>query len=84
MAGRPRAFDFAKLENLNGHYIRSGDDEALVNSFEEVLEFVPNGDAIKNKLNDQKRTQLLHAMPGLKERAKTLVELIAKRRVYFR
>jgi glutamyl-tRNA synthetase len=76
--GRSAArFDFAKLENLNGHYIRSADDAALVKSFEDVLAFIPNGEAIQDKLNDQTRTQLLHAMPGLKERAKTLVELIA-------
>ncbi|MES2752471.1 MAG: glutamate--tRNA ligase [Pseudomonadota bacterium] len=75
--GRSAArFDFAKLENLNGHYIRSADDTALLASFEDVLQFVPNGAAIQEKLNDATRAQLLQAMPGLKERAKTLLELI--------
>jgi glutamyl-tRNA synthetase len=75
--GRSAArFDFAKLENLNGHYIRSSDDETLVQSFEDVLQFVPQGAAIQAKLNDKTRAQLLQAMPGLKERAKTMVELI--------
>lgn len=75
--GRSAArFDFAKLENLNGHYIRTTDDKALLASFEDVLQFVPEGAAIKAKLNDTTRAQLLAAMPGLKERAKTLVELI--------
>jgi glutamyl-tRNA synthetase len=75
--GRSAArFDFAKLENLNGHYIRHTDDQALVRMFEDVLNYVPNGAALKAKLNDATRSQLLMAMPSLKERAKTLLELI--------
>jgi len=75
--GRSAArFDFAKLENLNGHYIRQSDDQSLVNMFERVLDFVPNGADLKRKLNATTRAQLLQAMPSLKERAKTLIELI--------
>jgi glutamyl-tRNA synthetase len=75
--GRSAArFDFAKLENLNGHYIRQSDDQSLVNMFEKVLDYVPNGPDLKAKLNDKTRAQLLQAMPNLKERAKTLIELI--------
>jgi glutamyl-tRNA synthetase len=75
--GRSAArFDFAKLENLNGHYIRSSEDSTLVAAFEDVLNFLPAGAAIQAKLNDATRAQLLQAMPGLKERAKTLVELV--------
>jgi glutamyl-tRNA synthetase len=76
--GRSAArFDFAKLENLNGHYIRQSDDQSLVTQFESVLDYVPEGAALKPKLNDTTRAQLLRAMPSLKERAKTLIELIA-------
>jgi glutamyl-tRNA synthetase len=75
--GRSAArFDFAKLENLNGHYIRHTDDQSLVTMFEDVLNYVPGGLDLKPKLNDTTRAQLLRAMPGLKERAKTLIELI--------
>jgi glutamyl-tRNA synthetase len=75
--GRSAArFDFAKLENLNGHYIRHSDDQSLVTMFEDVLNYVPDGAELKGKLNDTTRAQLLRAMPGLKERAKTLIELI--------
>jgi glutamyl-tRNA synthetase len=75
--GRSAArFDFAKLENLNGHYIRHTDDQSLVIMFEDVLSYVPNGSEVKGKLNATTRAQLLQAMPGLKDRAKTLVELI--------
>jgi glutamyl-tRNA synthetase len=76
--GRSAArFDFAKLENLNGHYIRQADDQSLVTMFEQVLDYVPDGADLKAKLNDTTRAQLLRAMPSLKERAKTLLELIA-------
>ena len=82
--GRSAArFDFAKLENLNGHYIRTSDDKVLLRSFEDVLQFVPDGAAIKAKLNDTTRAQLLQAMPGLKERAKTIVELIDSAKFIF-
>ncbi|MBR0993810.1 glutamate--tRNA ligase [Bradyrhizobium japonicum] len=76
--GRAAArFDFAKLENLNGHYIRHADDQSLVKMFEDVLDHVvPARDELKAKLNDTTRAQLLKAMPALKERAKTLIELI--------
>jgi len=75
--GRSAArFDFVKLENLNGHYMRASDDQTLVESFEDLLQFLPQGPAIKAKLTDQTRAQLLQAMPGLKERAKTMVELV--------
>src|SRR5438132_8253039 len=76
--GRAAArFDFAKLENLNGHYIRNADDQSLVKMFEDVLDHVvPSRNELKAKLNDATRAQLLKAMPALKERAKTLIELI--------
>src|SRR5438132_2010393 len=76
--GRSAArFDFAKLENLNGHYIRQAGDAELVTMFEQLLDYIPDGAALKAKLNDTTRAQLLRAMPSLKERAKTLLELIA-------
>jgi glutamyl-tRNA synthetase len=75
--GRAAArFDFAKLESLNGHYIRHAEDQSLVRMFEDVLDHVPAKAEIKAKLNDATRAQLLKAMPSLKERAKTLIELI--------
>ncbi len=75
--GRSAArFDFAKLENLNGHYIRQSDDRSLLAMIDEMLPFIPQGDNIKAKLDGGARAQLLEAMPGLKERAKTLVELM--------
>jgi len=75
--GRSAArFDFAKLENLNGHYIRHSDDQSLVKMLEGELDYLPGGADLKAKLNDKTRSQLLKAMPSLKERAKTLIEVM--------
>ncbi len=72
----PSRFDFAKLENMNGHYIRQSDDADLVDALIGTLPFLPGGEALAPKMNRASRAMLLAAMPGLKERAKTLVELL--------
>jgi len=72
----PARFDFAKLESLNGHYIRQGGDADLVMEIERLLPHLAGGEKLKAKLDPQLRHRLLAAMPGLKQRAKTLVELI--------
>jgi glutamyl-tRNA synthetase len=69
-------FDFAKLEDLNGHYIRTADDQELLLRIEDLLPYLPAGAAITARLDADMRAKLLIAMPGLKERAKTLIELI--------
>jgi glutamyl-tRNA synthetase len=71
----PARFDFAKLENLNGHYIRHMDDEALLDALIAFLPYAAGGPELLIKIDDTKRSQLRKAMAGLKERAKTLVEL---------
>ncbi len=67
----PARFDFVKLENLNGQHIRATADDELVRRAEELL--AAQG---RPKLDEARRAMLLHAMPGLKERAKTLLEII--------
>jgi glutamyl-tRNA synthetase len=69
-------FDIRKLEALNGHYVRSADDGYLLRRIEQILPEIKDGPALAAKLDDEKRARLLAAMPGLKERAKTLVQLI--------
>jgi glutamyl-tRNA synthetase len=61
----PARFDFAKLDNLNGHYIRAADDARLAAQTEERL----------GPLSEAERGRILRAMPELKLRPKTLVEL---------
>ena len=72
----PARFDFAKLENINGHYMRATPDAELLEILEATLPYLPGGPEIAAKLDAQKRAQVLAAMPGLKERAKTLIELM--------
>jgi len=72
----PARFDFAKLENMNGHYMRATPDLELMEILEATLPYLPGGPEIAVKLDSRKRPQVLAAMPGLKERAKTLIELI--------
>ena len=67
--------DFAKLENLNAHYIKNSDDEALY----ELMA------SLADELDDQKnlsglkahKNQVLAALPALKTRAKTVLDLIS-------
>jgi glutamyl-tRNA synthetase len=79
----PARFDFAKLENLNGHYMRAASDADLLAALEATLPYLPEGEALRAKLDDALRAKLLAAMAGLKERAKTLVELLDGARFLF-
>jgi glutamyl-tRNA synthetase len=68
-------FDFRKLEALNGIHMRQMDDLALFEALIDTLPYLENAKPIADGLTDQRKAQLLQAMPGLKDRAKTLVEL---------
>ena len=75
--GRSAArFDFAKLENLNGLYIRAAADADLVAAIESILPEVGPERGLRRRSPPDLRAKLIPAMPGLKERAKTLVELL--------
>ena len=60
----PSRFDFKKLENLNGHYIREADDERLAELVASRLDLSP-----------EQKPLLVKAMPELKPRANTLIQL---------
>jgi glutamyl-tRNA synthetase len=72
----PSRFDFVKLENMNGHFMRATPDGELLETLIAALPYLPGGPKIAAKLDAAKRAQLAAALPGLKERAKTLVELL--------
>jgi glutamyl-tRNA synthetase len=57
--------DFLKLDNLNGHYLRVADNDRLLKDLLGII-----GD-----ISEEKRLCLLRGMNGLKQRAKTLLEL---------
>jgi glutamyl-tRNA synthetase len=72
----PARFDFAKLENLNGHYLRTSSDADIFQAIEQLLPHLSGGQATAAKITPALREQWLASMPSLKERAKTLVDLI--------
>jgi glutamyl-tRNA synthetase len=75
--GRSAArFDFAKLENLNGHYLRVTPDIEIVQRLKALVPELPDGVALGERIDADGWQKLERAMPGLKERAKTLVELL--------
>lgn len=66
----PSRFDIKKLENLNGHYLREADDARL------AALVAPRIEAWSGMtLGDADLALLGQAMPQLKPRAKTLVEI---------
>src|SRR5579883_1015081 len=72
----PSRFDFVKLENMNGHYMRATPDDELLRILVDSLPYLPGGPELAQHLDEAGRAKLAAALPGLKERAKTLVELI--------
>ncbi|HMG80645.1 MAG TPA: glutamate--tRNA ligase [Xanthobacteraceae bacterium] len=72
----PARFDFAKLESLNGHYIRQSADADLLAAIDQLLPHIADGAKLAAKMTPDLRRQWLNAMPSLKERAKTLLDLI--------
>jgi glutamyl-tRNA synthetase len=68
----PSRFDFKKLENLNGHYIREADDRRLTDLV-----------APKLGISDEQKQLLVRAMPELKARAHDLNQLADGARFLF-
>ena len=68
----PSRFDFKKLENLNGHYIREAEDSRLAGLV-----------APKLQLSEEQKAVLVAAMPELKARAHTIDQLADGARFLF-
>lgn len=67
----PARFDFSKLTHLSGQHIRAGEDAALLHELEDFLAAQQ-----RPPLTGAQHSALFRAMPGMKERAKTLPELL--------
>lgn len=75
----PSRFDMAKLDNLNGHYLRGADNVRLLGLI------LPRAEkTLGQPIDAIGRERLLRGMEGLKQRAKTLNELAASAMVYVR
>ncbi|GBR51357.1 glutamyl-tRNA synthetase [Neokomagataea thailandica NBRC 106555] len=66
----PSRMDYAKLSHFNSVWMRQADDARLT---DDVIERLKNREGVV--VNDATHSRILALMPGLKERAKTLVEL---------
>ncbi|APX11687.1 glutamate--tRNA ligase [Tateyamaria omphalii] len=69
----PARFDVKKLENLSGQHIAQADDAALQQEIEDFL-----AAAGREPLKHSQKDGLKAALPFVKERAKTLPELLEK------
>lgn len=65
----PARFDFAKLDSVNAHYLKQRADADLARLI------APRLEAAGHKLDGVALERLEAAMPGLKQRARTLVDL---------
>ena len=79
----PARFDFARLENLNGHYIRATDDETLAALARTIVPEMPADKRPPNAGDEEAWRRLLQAMPGLKARAKTVLDILDAGRFVF-
>ena len=66
----PARFDQVRLDSLNAHYLRHADDDRLAGM---VLAGLAESGA--GKIANEAMNRLIMGMPGLKERATTLVDL---------
>ena len=69
----PSRFDFAKLENLNGHYIRDVlSNEELLKTIKPILE-----KTLGKEINSREETLLLSSLDEFKTRSKNINDLAA-------
>ncbi|MGL6187628.1 MAG: glutamate--tRNA ligase, partial [Holosporales bacterium] len=72
----PSCFDWAKLTALNAHYLRERSDTSLFELLKDL--FAQEG----MSLDEAASERLLKGLPGLKQRAKTLLELKENAEIY--
>ncbi len=69
----PSRFDMAKLQNLNAHYMRERDNKSLLEYMKPFLQ---------SELDAEQERCILAGMDSLKERAKTILELVDAVQIY--
>jgi len=74
----PARLDLAKLDNLNGHYLREADDARLATLMASSL-----AERLGRPLTAAEENRLVAALPDLKQRAKTILELVENSIFYF-
>jgi glutamyl-tRNA synthetase len=69
-------FDFAKLADLNGHYIRQSTPAELVSALKALVPHLADADTRGTRLAEVGWERVEAAIPSLQARAKTLLELL--------
>jgi len=72
----PGRLDFAKLADVNAHYIRQADEAELLRRLKDYLADAEGGAATAARIEAVGWDRLAAALPTLKERAKTLKDLV--------
>ena len=72
----PGRLDFAKLADVNAHYIRQASTDELLARIKDFLPDAEGGPALASRIQAVGWDKLAAALPSLKERAKTLKELV--------
>jgi glutamyl-tRNA synthetase len=72
----PGRLDFAKLADVNAHYIRQASPDELLARLKDFLPETEGGPALASRIQVVGWDKLAAALPSLKERAKTLKELV--------
>lgn len=75
----PARFDMAKLTNINAHYIREADNVYLMQLCQPLIE-----DILGQKISVDEYDRVTQGMAGLKQRAKTIIELAENALIYVR
>jgi glutamyl-tRNA synthetase len=72
----PGRLDFAKLADVNGHYVRQMGEVELLARIGTMLDETEGGADIKERMTEVGEEKLAAALPALRERAKTLKDVV--------
>jgi glutamyl-tRNA synthetase len=72
----PARLDMAKLADVNSHYIRQASDQELIGRIQHLLAHLEHGAERLARFEAVGWERLKAALPGLKPRAKTLLDLV--------
>jgi glutamyl-tRNA synthetase len=72
----PGRLDFAKLGDVNSHYIRAAGNSELLRRIKEFLAESDGGPALAARIDKVGWDRFVAALPSLKERAKTLADIV--------
>ena len=72
----PARLDMAKLADVNSHYIRQAEEKELIERIKKLCPHIAGGTELLARFNALGWDRLAAALPSLKPRAKTLLDLI--------